>query len=299
MGAPNYVSPRALAKALGFSESSVKRWTDDGRLSAERTAGGHRRIARSEAIRFVRENGLSLVDPGSLGLPNGDASPVTAGRLDGIEPALAALLEDGSGVESRALVLSSYLEGQSIAALVDGPIRGAMAQIGALWKEPGGAASIAIEHRATDICSQTLYELESLLPSIDSSSPVAVGGAPEGDPFALPTLGAALTLREAGYRAVNLGPNTPLRAIEAAANTLRADLIWVSVSRPLDRERGLESRLRRLGAGLEGSNREVVVGGRSAETILTGDCSAVRRLSTMRDLSRLAESRLSRMSRRA
>ena len=43
-----------LVDALGVSESSVKRWVDGGDLVAQRTAGGHRRIARGEALRFAR-----------------------------------------------------------------------------------------------------------------------------------------------------------------------------------------------------------------------------------------------------
>ena len=46
------LSPREVAVALGVSESSVKRWVDLGELAALRTAGGHRRITRAEAVRF-------------------------------------------------------------------------------------------------------------------------------------------------------------------------------------------------------------------------------------------------------
>jgi MerR family transcriptional regulator, light-induced transcriptional regulator len=52
-----HLSPKALAAAIGVSESSLKRWADEGRLAAERTAGGHRRIAVAEAVRFVRRRG--------------------------------------------------------------------------------------------------------------------------------------------------------------------------------------------------------------------------------------------------
>ena len=47
-----FLSPRQLAVAIGVSESSLKRWADDGRLAVERTAGGHRRIPLPEAVRW-------------------------------------------------------------------------------------------------------------------------------------------------------------------------------------------------------------------------------------------------------
>ena len=57
------ISPRHLAEAIGMSESSLKRWADRGFLSVTRTAGGHRRIAVQEAIRFIRSRELTILDP--------------------------------------------------------------------------------------------------------------------------------------------------------------------------------------------------------------------------------------------
>ena len=59
-----------LAEAIGASESSMRRWTNSGVIRTTRTAGGHRRILLSEAVRFVRESGTPLVRPELLGLPS-------------------------------------------------------------------------------------------------------------------------------------------------------------------------------------------------------------------------------------
>ena len=62
------LSPKDLARATGVSESSLKRWADSGRLECTRTAGGHRRIPLAEAVRFIRESSISVVDPSMLGI---------------------------------------------------------------------------------------------------------------------------------------------------------------------------------------------------------------------------------------
>lgn len=49
------MTTREVADLLGVGVSSVKRWTDEGRLECLRTAGGHRRFETSEVERFRRE----------------------------------------------------------------------------------------------------------------------------------------------------------------------------------------------------------------------------------------------------
>jgi excisionase family DNA binding protein len=62
------LSTSEFARALGLSESSVRRLTDSGDVEVHRTRGGHRRIPVSEAIRFVRETSLPVRHPEMLGL---------------------------------------------------------------------------------------------------------------------------------------------------------------------------------------------------------------------------------------
>src|SRR5262245_13957309 len=53
-----YLKTQRLAKALGVSVSTVKRWVDSGTIRAARTVGRHRLIPFSEALRLAREQGF-------------------------------------------------------------------------------------------------------------------------------------------------------------------------------------------------------------------------------------------------
>src|SRR6185295_4690535 len=87
------------------------------------------------------------------------------------------------------------------------------------------------EHRGTQLLAAALYDLKGELEArSERSRPVAVGGAPEGDPYLLSTLLAQLVLLDAGWEAVNLGPNTPLASLTKAMRALRPRLVWLSVS---------------------------------------------------------------------
>ena len=259
MAHPHVLTTKELALAIGVSESSIKRWADDGTLHASRTAGGHRRILLPEAIRFVRETRAAVVHPEILGLPD-----VAAAVRDSTGPAddaerLYAYLVAGEAVQARGMVQSLYLGGSSVAAIVDGPLRAAMHRIGELWQhEPAG---VFLEHRATDISIQALNQLRLTLPDA-GGQPVAVGGAPEGDPYLLPSLAAATCLAAEGFDTVNLGPDTPYATLEEAARRLRPVLIWLSVSGAQPSER-VAAATAALASALQPLGTSVIVGGRA------------------------------------
>jgi methanogenic corrinoid protein MtbC1 len=222
-----YLSPKQLGLAIGVSESSLKRWIDDGQIAVSRTTGGHRRIELTEAVRFVRQRGYTIDDPAVLGLSASDAQ---LGRADHATQVgrLHDMLTQGKSGEFLAAVTRLYLDGRPLAELIDGPIRESMRRIGELWhNNPDG---VGIEHRATDICIRTLGYLHSLIKPPVEGAPLALGGAPPGDMHLIPSLCISLVLAEQGWREMNLGANTPWEQFSAAATRERASLVWLSMT---------------------------------------------------------------------
>ena len=256
------LSTHDLAAALGVSESSIKRWADDGTLRASRTAGGHRRIARADAIRFVRETRATVVRPQLLGLAEAGVASADERAGDDAER-LHRYLERGAAAHARGLLLQLYLEGQSVAAIVDGPVRSALERIGTLWRHQ--ADGVFCEHRATEVCLQALQQLRLLLPAADGA-PVALGGALSGDPYLLPSLAAATVLAGEGFEAVNLGADTPAEAFERAAESLSPRLIWISASAAPQPDRAARE-IVALARGLAARGVHVAVGGRAAAAL--------------------------------
>lgn len=249
------LTPRQLAEAIGVSESSVKRWVDDGHIEATRTRGGHRRISLQEATRYIRETGSAVVRPELLGLHELDAPGSVAGDDDG--EALFEYLRVGAEAEARGLVLSRFLEGRSAAQLIDGPVAYAMEKLGELWiASPSG---IFWEHRATQITIQAVGRVRMLM-APDAQGGVAIGGAPTGDRYILPSLAAATVLEGVGVRATNLGPETPIRTLALGVDEVGARLAWVSVSVAVDVD-DLRRELQALAASLGRRGGLLVVGG--------------------------------------
>ncbi len=74
------LTPRQVARAMGVSEASLKRWCDRDLIPSVRTAGGHRRLELGGVLQYLRESGRPLPAPEVLGLPSavGKGSQVMA-----------------------------------------------------------------------------------------------------------------------------------------------------------------------------------------------------------------------------
>ncbi|MEW6336964.1 MAG: MerR family DNA-binding transcriptional regulator [Acidobacteriota bacterium] len=247
-----------LARAIGVSESSIKRWADEGVIRATRTAGGHRRIPTSEAVRFIRESHIAVVRPEFLGLPEAGTPTGTEPGADDDAALLTRFLLAGAAPEARGLIHSLYLSGRSVAAIADGPLRAAMARIGEMWRHD--ANGIFLEHRATDVCVQALNRLRTAFPEKPGAA-LALGGAPPGDPYLLPSLTAATALAAEGFRTINLGPETPFETLHRACRDMRPALVWLSVSTTTD-PAALRGSIERFSRDVEPAGVSVVVGGR-------------------------------------
>lgn len=252
------LSPKSLAEAIGVSESSVKRWVDQGHLVAVRTAGGHRRILRNEALRYIRVNRLPIVRPDRLDLPASSAS--ASGKAASGEPddVFYDALVEGGPHDAAGLLLRLYLEGHTVAALCDEVVYPAMTRVGTLWHDDEGG--VIVEHRATSACLGALAEVRRALPP-PAPGLCAVGGAPSGDPYLLGSLAAATVLAAEGYHAINLGPETPIPLLARAAAMYDARLVWVSVTaaHALD---ALGAQLRELAGAVERVGGLLALGGR-------------------------------------
>ncbi len=220
-------SPARLAPILGVSESTLKRWVDAGTLRSAKTVGGHRKIALPDLAAFLRRVGRPVPSLDALALLAQSAGP--AGRDGPLTPEqLAKLLLEGETGAARALLFGQFGAGRATDEILDQLVGPALAHVGALWATR--AIDVYQEHLATQRAWCLLAELRRLLAAPLDDAPLALGGSPEGDPYSLPTLMAELTLRETGWRTLNLGPDVPLASFCAAIAHHDPRLVWLSVT---------------------------------------------------------------------
>lgn len=230
------LTSKQVARALEVSESSIKRWCDKGVLPATYTAGGHRRIPMSGLIDFLRTSNHDLARPEVLGLPATSGQGVRV--LDRAASQLSQALLEGDEESCRRIAVDLYLAEHSLSNICTGVFAKAFDEIGQKWE--CGEAEVYQERRGCTIIGRVLSELRSFLPAPSSDAPVAIGGAPSGDPYNLGTTMVELVLREPGWNAVSLGYNLPFETLSAAIKKNRPSLFWMSVSHMDDKRAFLD-----------------------------------------------------------
>lgn len=251
------ISPRQAARAIGVSESSLKRWCDRGLIATVRTAGGHRKLATPDVVRFVREHQHRIVTPEVLGLP-----PTSEGAELGLTRGgslLAEALLVGDEESARRIVFDLYLARHSISAIGDAVIAQAFRVIGDRWA--CNEADIYQERRGCEIVLRVLHELRQAQ-QVRPDAWRAIGATFTGDFYSLPLTMTETVLRSVGYQATMLGTSIPIESLIKAVRDLRPKLFFASVSHLVD-EAKFVADFSQLAEACRGSETALVVGGRA------------------------------------
>lgn len=252
------VSPKQVAQAIGVSESSLKRWCDQGIIETVRTVGGHRRLAISSVIAYLQKTGHTLVAPEVLGLP-----PLTTGAgqrsLAKAQVALLEALTHGQHVVARQIVIEAFTARHPLYAIADELIAPTFHEIGRQWD--CGEVAVYEERYACEIITRILWDLRRINEEPDPNSPKAIGGTLESDHYSLPNHLVELVLRDAGWNAISLGPHLPVDSLEQAIQQHQPRLVWLSVSH-FQCENKFVADVERIRAAAAGIKAPFVIGGR-------------------------------------
>jgi excisionase family DNA binding protein len=262
-------TPKQIATALGVSESSVKRWVDNGRLSAARTAGGHRKVSLSSISQFVRETGHELSRPEVLGM----VATSQRGTLESSQEPLFRSLTEGRETECRELLLSFYLQGESIADLGDRLIGPAFQRVGDCWAE--GKVHVYQERRSCEIMMAILHELRRMLPPPPAAAPRAIVATPLIDFSETPIKLVELVLASIGWEVLTAGSGLPLEEIRAFTFKTRPQLVCLSVTHienaeafvPIYNKLLVDPTRESIGADLANNGIRHVIGGAALEPV--------------------------------
>lgn len=232
-----------VAKYLGVTSSTVKRWADAGLLESQRTAGGHRRFERAAVNAFVARHGG--------GERRGD---------DAEERWLTLLI---SGADPFALQGELLLERSRVGSFraVSDLVGGALRALGEAWEQ--GDVTLLEEHGASERLSRALAALCMSLP-VRLGAPRCFLATAPGDEHALGLRLAELCLREASVEVVWGGAFTPLDAILGYADDPGIRLVGLSASAFSSEPDGLAHAASMVAESCERTGKGLLLGGSGA-----------------------------------
>src|SRR5580698_5639364 len=92
------------AQFLGVAQSTIRKWSDQGRLPAFYTPGGHRRFRRGELATFVEQSGPGARPAGPLVLVVDDDARLRELLRANLELAGYTVREAGGGEQALAVI---------------------------------------------------------------------------------------------------------------------------------------------------------------------------------------------------
>lgn len=223
---------REVSALLGVTETTIKRWADEGKIPCVRTPGGHRKFSLSDVAAFAESQGLRLagVQP----------PPMTSQQLEQLQIGVAlrdygriagvvkeeALQGDRKGLNELLLYL--FKHHYTLPQVADEILRPAFLEIGERWM--AGTLKVNQEHAASAALEDALVLSTASLHRKPTRNMLALCVCPAHEFHEIGLRCLASSLEVEGWKVRYIGPNTPLDDIAAQLRTFRPALVCVSVT---------------------------------------------------------------------
>ena len=281
-----YFNSQEAAQILGVNVSTIKRWTDEGKLECIQTAGGHRRFLMDHLARFLEKHGrqkarahlFPLEEPGDLEI----SRYILKGDFAFLE---GFVLEKALEVDRARLhqVLSGLYLGQyPLYEIYDRLLTPVLHRIGVLWEK--GTLSVAEEHLASQAIRDGIIRLQGMIPVPREKTGTAFCLNLPGELHDLPLKMVDHILEQRGFAVLFSGQVTPVFRIDQVFERWRPERVYISSSY-VDDLPGTQAELDRL-LDVAASNRSrVFVGGLGFDRLSWSHSAVVRRLMNFQEVA--------------
>ena len=224
------LSTADIARLFHVTETTVKRWADEGRLKCQKTPGGHRKFSIRQVVAFAEENNF---EPCGILELSDDLAPkiqMAVVSRDFAQMVDAFVLKSLSPNKTDLFDYLSYLYEHRIqlGEIFDLVLRPAMGIIGERWA--AGTLDISHEHRASHETLDALAKLQAQINIKPQNGFVALLACLGEEMHEIGLRCAAYLLESEGWDTHYLGARTPPSSIVTAIRELRPDLVCLSVT---------------------------------------------------------------------
>jgi excisionase family DNA binding protein len=281
-----YLNSKEVASIMGVNVSTIKRWTDSGKLDCYQTVGGHRKFLLSHLKIFLKEKINQKLRVNIIQYLNKGEKELVQ-RIDRIDYKYLRdyLFQLGlqQSVDSIHDVINSLLiKGEPHYRIYDELILNVLNRIGDLWSN--NKLSIADEHTMTETIRNVMYRIHSEISKNNVKIPKKIICMTlTNDEHEIPLVMIQSILDEINIPSTNLGPNMPLPEIESKIQAVNPTHLIISSNYVLDADT-FNSEISRLIQFCHKKDIEILIGGSGNHLLIEENRFATIELKNMADL---------------
>ena len=281
-----YLNSKEVASIMGVNVSTIKRWTDSGKLDCYQTVGGHRKFLLSHVKNFLKEKINQKLKVNIIQYLNKGEKELVQ-RIDRIDYKYLRdylfQLSLQQSVDSIHDVINSLLiKGEPQYRIYDELILNVLSRIGDLWSN--NKLSIADEHTMTETIRNVMYRIHSEISKNNVKIPKKVICMTlTNDEHEIPLVMVQSILDEINIPSTNLGPNIPAPEIESKIQVVNPTHLIISSNYVLDTDT-FNSEISQLLQICHKNDIEILIGGSGNHLLIEENRSTTIELKNMTDL---------------
>ena len=213
-----YLNSKEVASIMGVNVSTIKRWTDSGKLDCYQTVGGHRKFLLSHLKNFLNEKINKKLKINVIEYLNKGEKELVQ-RIDRVDYVYLRDCLFQLGIQQKvdsihAIINSLLINGEPQHRIYDKLILNVLNRIGDLWSK--NRLSISDEHIVSETIRNVMYRINSeISPNDVKIAKKVICMSLTNDEHEIPLIMIQSILTEMNISTTNLGPNLPVTEIES------------------------------------------------------------------------------------
>jgi len=274
-----------VANILHVDKSTVKRWTDEGKLKCFRTPGGHRKFRSDDLYNFITENNYGNHSVQEIPQLMSDEmiirSIVHKKEFNILHSVCFSSAIKGKKQEILTLFGESINAGLSVASLFDNVVKPTVKKLGFLLAQE--KLSISEFHLAQNVLTSSLNQLNETITKQPRNYKAVVCASIENGKNDI-ELAAVMTLLEVhGYTAMNLGSGISAEAINQFVVRTKPFAVCLYTSFTENKEQ-LIVELQKVAELAKSSGSHCIVGGNAFKDLQMNQIDTVQYCATFSEL---------------
>ena len=280
-----YFNSHDAAKILGVNVSTIKRWTDEGKLKCIQSVGGHRKFMMSHFAEFLEKNNKKISKVNVFPIEGDSDLEIGHHILKGNFEYLTEYVLEQAFLSNRdrvQYVMNGLYIGQyPLYEIYDNLVTHVLYNIGELWEQ--NIKSVTEEHIATQTIRDSIVRLQGIIriPKQKIGKALCLNLSTELHDIALKMVDHILEVK--GYSVLFSGQITPTIKIENVFRAFNPERVFIS-STMVENPENTQNEFDEICQLSSKYNADIYIGGQGFDTISFDHPAVKARLTNFEEL---------------